>query len=782
MYVNGKRPTIFRRLTVVAVAFLLAQVGVVALPSLATAEVSPSSWSVAVTDIPRPATMLTTPDGGLSIGCSAAGATTVKSFDGSGTVTQSIGGSGASWPDMCVPHSAVGKDGTVYTYADVNNFHGSALVAYKDGNVVWSYSPPCSGGVNAIAMGTNGNVYFVATGWGACPALSVIGLTPAAISGTTTPQVVLNQAIANDFVQGGLSAYAGGVVVRGVNSIQYVTYSGNVTSVAVGMSYLYGPFNVGTDSTVALPIKPGSAAVSNCLNTYSGWGSDNLAGALAVYAAGSLQWSHDLPDCAKVYEVQPTPSGGVVAHVRVPRLGAAALDYLLAIGSGDTALWSHDVSLQPGETSQNIAFTADLNGNVAMQRNVWLAGTGSGSGYQFPAVSFELLDGTTGIELASVDLSADASASSGPSYLSTDMSQVVIAHNRLYVSAHSCTNMQGCNWSSSTLYAFPVPGLQMDYPRGAVLEYDKPWLNYVAMGDSFSSGEGVPEFLAGTDIDGPPKNVCHRSEKAYAKLLDNMPGPRLHLTTFVACSGAETRHITGTWTQADGKNTNEPAQVDALSEATDIVTVTIGGNDIGFSKFVGECLFADCTAVLQGYLNKVAALGAALDSAYNAILAHAPNATVYVMGYPELLPASGSDCSYTSGGQVVVAWLASIGSAISQASEPQARVFLSFLGFTSEQVNLIIANGGRVEFTAAEQDAAHTLVTALDTKIKATIGTIRPHLRYVDPLTLGSTFSGHQLCSTGEYFFGVRIDRPEFSFHPKDRGQGAYMQLLMKNL
>lgn len=104
--------------------------------------------------------------------------------------------------------------------------------------------------------------------------------------------------------------------------------------------------------------------------------------------------------------------------------------------------------------------------------------------------------------------------------------------------------------------------------------------NYVALGDSYSSGEGAPPFFAGTD---GPSNYCHRSPNAYSQVL----GARYGMTPkFYACSGAVTSNITSTFFNG------EPPQItrDGVDDTADLVTLTIGGNDAGFGDTLKACI------------------------------------------------------------------------------------------------------------------------------------------------------------------------------------------------
>lgn len=95
--------------------------------------------------------------------------------------------------------------------------------------------------------------------------------------------------------------------------------------------------------------------------------------------------------------------------------------------------------------------------------------------------------------------------------------------------------------------------------------------NHVALGDSYSSMGSREAPLLGPQY-------CLRSDDNYPSLLD--------ADTDVTCQGAVTGHIVGTRVTPDGEL---PAQVDALGPDTDVVTLTIGGNDIGFGPIV-DCV------------------------------------------------------------------------------------------------------------------------------------------------------------------------------------------------
>lgn len=110
-------------------------------------------------------------------------------------------------------------------------------------------------------------------------------------------------------------------------------------------------------------------------------------------------------------------------------------------------------------------------------------------------------------------------------------------------------------------------------------------LHYVALGDSYSSGEGNPPFLASTNTTGRNADQCHRSNVAYPELIDNDPG--LHIASYVsrACSGATSAEL-----EWGFPANHEDAQVSHITSQTDLVTVGVGGDDVGFKQVLNWCI------------------------------------------------------------------------------------------------------------------------------------------------------------------------------------------------
>jgi lysophospholipase L1-like esterase len=149
--------------------------------------------------------------------------------------------------------------------------------------------------------------------------------------------------------------------------------------------------------------------------------------------------------------------------------------------------------------------------------------------------------------------------------------------------------------------------------------------SYVALGDSYSSGVGTRSYL-------PDGSTCQRSAYAYPSLVAAARGYALNLR---ACSGAKV---------ADVRRT----QLSALSAATSYVTISVGGNDAGFTGVLSTCAepgwSSSCNHAIdraQAYINGT--LPASVSALYTRIRAASPSAKVVVVGYPRVF--NGQDCN-----------------------------------------------------------------------------------------------------------------------------------------
>ncbi|MDO5504279.1 MAG: SGNH/GDSL hydrolase family protein, partial [Actinomycetia bacterium] len=150
---------------------------------------------------------------------------------------------------------------------------------------------------------------------------------------------------------------------------------------------------------------------------------------------------------------------------------------------------------------------------------------------------------------------------------------------------------------------------------------------YLALGDSYASGLGAWSYDTKTWS-------CRQSSKAYAKLLAAQKGWTLD---FKACMGHTSTQVKG--------------QLASVTTAQNVryVTVSAGGNDLGFGGVLGTCgtkNTAACkTAINNAFsTSKVSALKTNLNSLYAEIKKKAPNARIAVVGYPRIFGSNTGFC------------------------------------------------------------------------------------------------------------------------------------------
>lgn len=162
-------------------------------------------------------------------------------------------------------------------------------------------------------------------------------------------------------------------------------------------------------------------------------------------------------------------------------------------------------------------------------------------------------------------------------------------------------------------------------------------IDYVALGDSYSAASGV------LPADPAAPLLCLRSSRNYPHVIAAATGDRL---TDVTCGAAETKHFTA------GQYPGVAPQLDAVHADTDLVTMTIGGNDS--NVFIGAILAcgsaglvtlgfgSPCKDIYGDYFANTVRTTTypALVAALQGVRAKAPAATVAILGYPWIVPAS----------------------------------------------------------------------------------------------------------------------------------------------
>lgn len=197
------------------------------------------------------------------------------------------------------------------------------------------------------------------------------------------------------------------------------------------------------------------------------------------------------------------------------------------------------------------------------------------------------------------------------------------------------------------------------------------YADYVALGDSYAAFGDQTELADGTTA-----QACGRSVTNYANVL--APNPAVGELTDATCGGAQIPDLTVS------QRSGVPPQFDALDPSTDLVTLSIGGNDVGFGTIVGcitkqgpfadvpNCQAAIGTTIAAG-IEETFGEGGEIDDVYAAIADRAPGATVVATQYLPLMPAEGGSCAFTDGlNPADVAWARGVAEAINDAVDVAA--------------------------------------------------------------------------------------------------------------
>jgi lysophospholipase L1-like esterase len=151
----------------------------------------------------------------------------------------------------------------------------------------------------------------------------------------------------------------------------------------------------------------------------------------------------------------------------------------------------------------------------------------------------------------------------------------------------------------------------------------------VALGDSYSAGEGASEIRA----DLAPGDRCHRTSRAYFHAIANT-FPFHGGSAFWACSGATTNDV------LRGRG-GQPPQISRVTAGTSLVTLSIGGNDVGFAHVLAGCVVRfpwskGCQQQGPRIDTRMQSLRVALRDVLSKIIVTAPLARVIVVGYPRI--------------------------------------------------------------------------------------------------------------------------------------------------
>ncbi|GLU47806.1 SGNH/GDSL hydrolase family protein [Nocardiopsis ansamitocini] len=262
------------------------------------------------------------------------------------------------------------------------------------------------------------------------------------------------------------------------------------------------------------------------------------------------------------------------------------------------------------------------------------------------------------------------------------------------------------------------------------------WGNYYALGDSYSSGDGAGDYLAGTGVQGG----CWRSANAYPERLAESYDFAGSLN-FLACSGQRGNKLLESLESAE-------SQLDEVTPHTSLVTVGIGGNDLGFTSVLKTCMMrvpllesGACIGQEDTVAKRMRTFEATFDGVVQEVRDRAPDARIVVVGYPRLFPQEPTGMYYTL------------------TPSDQRWLNKTILGF-NKQLREAVAEAD-AEIADSGQVGSVEFVDAYDALEGHEIGADKPWVNGVLLRDLSR---------------GVAIDRS--TFHPNAQGQGAVGELV----
>lgn len=163
----------------------------------------------------------------------------------------------------------------------------------------------------------------------------------------------------------------------------------------------------------------------------------------------------------------------------------------------------------------------------------------------------------------------------------------------------------------------------------------------LALGDSYISGEGAPDFFEGTNVKGPEENQCRRADTAFPYLVARDLGMGLD---FYACSGAKAAQLHSVGqapAESPDRVIGEKPQLDNLPadvSRVSAVLVSIGGNDAQFGDIGQGCVLpGTCDALRDVWLTNLDQIVTQISDAYEAIKRRLPSVPIVAIPYPLML-------------------------------------------------------------------------------------------------------------------------------------------------
>lgn len=234
---------------------------------------------------------------------------------------------------------------------------------------------------------------------------------------------------------------------------------------------------------------------------------------------------------------------------------------------------------------------------------------------------------------------------------------------------------------------------------------------YIALGDSYAAGQGAGAYK---------NDTCYRSANSYSEIAADTKA--IKLVTNAACSGKTTQDVVNT-------------QLLQLNTTTQLVTITAGGNNLGFGDIVTNCgssnpdLAAECARASATAAAKIGSgqLASEVAAMIQSVHAAAPNAKIVVTGYPYLFDPFNLN-----------------------PADPMTPFIVQ----------------------------ATALADGLNGSIAAAVGATDTEATEIQYVGVKDAFAGHGINSEEPWINGAIPDSPADSFHPNAKGYEAYYRAL----
>ncbi|MEU6594489.1 SGNH/GDSL hydrolase family protein [Streptomyces sp. NPDC046881] len=186
---------------------------------------------------------------------------------------------------------------------------------------------------------------------------------------------------------------------------------------------------------------------------------------------------------------------------------------------------------------------------------------------------------------------------------------------------------------------------------------------WVALGDSYTAGV----IRAAGNTFEVPRDGCERTDRSYPQVIDRDLGGLFELTN-VSCGAATIENVTDTSQHPIGRHMPPisedpdypfpavPPQSEAVGTDTDVITVGVGGNTLGFAGILMKCpelggesggVGTPCKdALAAGIPARLKKVRQEYDRMLSVLHERAPHAKILAVGYPTIIPRDTSGCRF----------------------------------------------------------------------------------------------------------------------------------------